>query len=150
MSDTKTVSPLRQRMIEDLERLGRGRLERLQREVRGIHRKVGMSVYEAGAHRPLREIDHSCAGRPTHGPLDPCNPVALDEDLGRARKGIGDTVEHNCRTPERTTLISAPPPAVSKLQHLDRNERQRCCRSPPLGASPCKMRVHGLPAGFDR
>ena len=79
---------------QPLERLGRGRLERLQREVRGIHRKVGMSVYEAGAHRPLREIDHPCAGRQTHGPLDPCNPVALDKDLGRARKGIGDTVEH--------------------------------------------------------
>jgi len=47
-------------------------------------------------------------------------------------------------------VLAPPPPAVSKLQHLDRDERQRCYRSPPLGAPPCKMRVHGLPAGFDR
>ncbi len=69
---------------QPLKRFGRGRLERLQREVRGVHREMDMGVDESGAHRPLGEIDHPCAGRSAHRALDLRNPVVLDENLGWA------------------------------------------------------------------
>ena len=73
----------------------------------------------------------------------------LQSPAAKALKGLSLSREY-MNYGFTTTLISAPPRAVSKLLHPDRDERQRCCRSPSLGAPPCKMRVHGLPAGFDR
>jgi hypothetical protein len=67
-----------------------------------------MGVDEAGAHRSLGEIDHPCAGRSTHRPLDLRNPIALDENLGRTDQGIGDTVEHIAAHQNEHTHLRAP------------------------------------------
>ena len=73
----------------------------------------------------------------------------LQSSAAKALKGLSLSREY-MNYGFTTTLISAPPRAVSKLQHRGLDERQRCCRSLPFGAPPYKMRVHNLPAGFDR
>jgi uncharacterized small protein (DUF1192 family) len=76
---------------QPLERLRPQQIAALQTEVSGVHRELG--VDEAGAHRPLGETDHLCAGRSPTDRATLHNMIALDENLSRRSQGIGKTVE---------------------------------------------------------
>ena len=79
---------------QPFERLGRGRLERLQGEVRGVHREVDMGVDEPGADCSLGKVDDLDIVGAAHRAAHLHDSTVAHKNLAWAREFFRGAVKH--------------------------------------------------------